>query len=105
MVGEPEDIDVQAFAWDHNPGGNVEHLARHGVTPEDVEAVLDFVPLFFMAEAEADRRSTHAMVGRDGRNRSLVIYLIAVFPPGVWEPVTGWRSALAHELLEREGRI
>lgn len=30
--------------WNYEPGGNVEHIAEHGLTPEDVEAVI-FNPL------------------------------------------------------------
>ncbi len=30
--------------WNDEPGGNVEHIAEHGLTPEDVEEVL-FNPL------------------------------------------------------------
>ena len=30
--------------WNDEPGGNVEHIAEHGLTPEDVEEVL-FSPL------------------------------------------------------------
>ena len=26
--------------WNFEPGGNVEHIAEHGLTPEDVEAVI-----------------------------------------------------------------
>lgn len=26
--------------WNYEPGGNVEHIAEHGLTPEDVEAVI-----------------------------------------------------------------
>ena len=26
--------------WNYEPGGNVDHLADHGLTPEDVEAVI-----------------------------------------------------------------
>ncbi len=26
--------------WNHEPGGNVEHVAEHGLTPEQVEAVI-----------------------------------------------------------------
>jgi uncharacterized DUF497 family protein len=26
--------------WNYEPGGNVEHIADHGLTPEDVEAVI-----------------------------------------------------------------
>ena len=27
--------------WDYGPGGNVDHIAHRGLTPEDVEAVFD----------------------------------------------------------------
>ena len=30
--------------WNEEPGGNVEHIAQHGLTPDDVEEVL-FCPL------------------------------------------------------------
>lgn len=30
--------------WNDEPGGNVEHIAEHGLTPEDVEEVV-FNPL------------------------------------------------------------
>jgi uncharacterized DUF497 family protein len=26
--------------WNYEPGGNVEHIAEHGLTPEEVEAVI-----------------------------------------------------------------
>ena len=26
--------------WNEEPGGNIEHIAEHGLTPEDVEEVL-----------------------------------------------------------------
>jgi uncharacterized DUF497 family protein len=26
--------------WNHEPGGHVEHLAEHGLTPDDVETVI-----------------------------------------------------------------
>lgn len=27
--------------WDHEPGGNVEHIAEHGVSPEEVREVME----------------------------------------------------------------
>ena len=32
------------IVWNDEPGGNVEHIAEHGLTPDDVEEVL-FSPL------------------------------------------------------------
>jgi hypothetical protein len=103
VVGEPDSIDVQSFIWDFSPDGNVDHLARHSVTPEDVEALLESDPLFF--RSPPSRRSTHAMIGRDGRGRSLIVYLLGSADPSIWEPVTGWQSKIAHRLLEEEGRL
>ncbi len=31
-------VDV---TWDYGPGGNVEHMAGHGLDPEEVRAVLE----------------------------------------------------------------
>lgn len=28
------------FIWNHEPGGNAEHIAEHGISPEEVEAVI-----------------------------------------------------------------
>lgn len=28
------------IVWNYEPGGNVEHLAEHGLSPEEVEAVI-----------------------------------------------------------------
>ena len=28
------------FIWNYEPGGNVEHVEEHGLSPEDVEAVI-----------------------------------------------------------------
>ena len=29
------------FLWDYEPEGNVEHIAEHGLTPDDVENAFD----------------------------------------------------------------
>ncbi len=28
------------FIWNYEPGGNVEHIGEHGLTPEEVELVI-----------------------------------------------------------------
>jgi len=30
------------FQWDYEPGGNVEHLAEHGVSPDEAEQVVTY---------------------------------------------------------------
>lgn len=40
------------FLWDDGPGGNVEHISEHGLTPEEVESAFDNI------ELETTSRST-----------------------------------------------
>ena len=40
------------FLWDDAPGGNVEHIAEHGLTPEEVESAFENI------ETETISRST-----------------------------------------------
>lgn len=103
MVGNRRHIEVEGFFWDFDPDGNVEHRAQHDVRIADVNAVLAFEPLFFQNAGE--HAATYAMIGRDSRQRSLIIYLVPTAEGGVWKPITGWRGRLAHRILEQEGRI
>lgn len=32
--------EIVQIIWGDGPGGNVEHMAEHGVTPEEAEAVI-----------------------------------------------------------------
>ena len=40
------------FLWVNDPGGNVEHVAEHGLTPEEVESAFDDI------ESETTSRTT-----------------------------------------------
>ena len=40
-----------AFIWDEEPGGNVDHLADHGLTPEDVIHALETVTAFAISRS------------------------------------------------------
>jgi len=40
------------FLWDDGPGGNVEHIAEHGLTPGEVASAFDLI------KTETTRRST-----------------------------------------------
>lgn len=102
MVGERDDIEIEGFLWDFSPGGNVEHL-HDGVSPEDVEAVLRWGPIVY--RNLPGRAASHAIIGRDEQGHSLIIYIRETSIAGIWEPITGWRSALAHRLIENEERL
>ncbi len=34
---------MHRIIWDCEPGGNVEHIGEHGLTPDDVEAALEAI--------------------------------------------------------------
>jgi uncharacterized DUF497 family protein len=44
----------RSFLWDDSPGGNVEHIAEHGLTPEDVESAFENI----------EKRTTSRSTGR-----------------------------------------
>jgi uncharacterized DUF497 family protein len=74
------------IVWNDEPGGNVEHIAEHGLTPEDVEAVI-CNPL----EKKTSRSSGRPVVTgytRDGR-LILVVYEeiddVTVYPVTAYE--------------------
>jgi hypothetical protein len=102
---EEAQIVVYGFEWDFEPGGNVEHLASHDVTPADVHYVHEHEPIYVRNVPSLRRAATHVMVGRDSRARSLVIFIAETQRPGIWYVVTARRGADAHKLLERHGRI
>src|SRR5262249_19223633 len=42
-------VEFFSVVWDDEPGGNVEHIAEHGLTPDEVDAVLndDSIPTIY----------------------------------------------------------
>ena len=62
------DVD---FDWDHH---NIAHIARHGVTPEEVEQVLANNPVFI--ETQTDQTTGEARnleTGTNDQERILII--------------------------------
>ena len=45
--------DFLTILWDDEPGGNVEHLAEHGVTPEEAEQAANSKALRLKARSMA----------------------------------------------------
>jgi hypothetical protein len=103
MVGPRVDREVAGLIWDFAPLRNAQHLAAHDIYPDDVEAVRSKRYLVF--ENLPGRGGSHVMIGRDARNRSLYISMRETAEPSIWEPVTGWRSPIAHRILREEGLI
>jgi uncharacterized DUF497 family protein len=57
--------------WNPEPGGNVEHIAEHALTPEDVEAVL-FNPVAHDISRASGRPMVYGFTS-DGR------YIVVVY--------------------------
>ena len=57
------------FLWDDAPGGNVEHVAEHGLTPEEVESAFDDI------EIETTSRTTGrpAIFGRTFKGDAIFV--------------------------------
>ncbi len=72
--------------WNDEPGGNVEHIAEHGLTPDDVEDVL-FNPLE-ETTSRSSRRPVATGYTRDGRLVLVVYELIddvTIYPVTAYE--------------------
>lgn len=57
------------FLWVDDPGGNVEHIAEHGLTPDEVESAFDDI------ETETTSRSTGrpAIFGRTFKGDTIFV--------------------------------
>ena len=53
------------FLWDDEEGGNVEHIAEHGLTPDDVEEAFQCV--LRHAKSRSSRRPALFGLTHDGR--------------------------------------
>lgn len=70
-------IDFDFVEWDDldDPHGNVAHIARHGVTPDEVEEIL-YSP--FATETVSESTGLPALLGRTDSGRELfVVYEIS----------------------------
>jgi hypothetical protein len=66
---------------------NEAKIARHGVTVEEVQQVLDGRPHFY--ENRRRRRASHVMVGPTFEGRLLVVPIERV-RPRLWRPITAF---------------
>ena len=86
-------IVIKALDWDdpNDPRGNVKHIARHDVTPQEVEEVLQSAPVFHRVEAEG-QNAYFEVIGPTAAGRLLEIWGIYYQsgPKG-----TMWRTSTA----------
>jgi len=102
VVRERTRIAIRGFRWNE---WAIEHLAEHDVTPQGVDFIRTHEPLVYRTEPPEFRFATHALVGRDARRRSLIVFISETDDRGTWRVHTAYRARLAHDLLEREGRL
>lgn len=69
---------------------NVEEIAEHGITTDQVASVLEGKPRFF--RNKRGRAATHVMIGPDNNGMMLTVPIMPTHIYGLWQPVTAWRS-------------
>jgi uncharacterized DUF497 family protein len=84
---------IHGFIW---PPDRIEHIARHGVTPEEVEEVCWGKPFVQRAKSKGDN-PVYYVLGQTGAGRYLFCVVIR-FPDGNGYPVT------AREMTTKEKR-
>lgn len=72
--------------WDDEPGGNVEHVAEHGLTPDEVDEVLrdDTIPTAHSRSTGQPCKFGHTSTGK---------YIIVIWSeegPGIIYPQTAY---------------
>lgn len=76
-----------AFEWDE---GNESELARHHITPEEVQQVFDNDPAW--ASNKRNRPGNRLMIGRTNSGRVLTIVVRIVPELELIRAITGWDS-------------
>ncbi len=70
---------------------NIQHLARHDVTPGIVWEVLIDSPVFF--ENRPEQTASHLMIGSDVKGKKWTIAIVLIDDDDwIWRPITGWES-------------
>jgi uncharacterized DUF497 family protein len=76
-------MEVETFVW---PDDRIDHIARHGVTPEEVEQACRGRPLVQRAKSQGEN-PVYYVLGQTDAGRYLFCVVIR-FPDGVGYPVT-----------------
>jgi uncharacterized DUF497 family protein len=88
-------ISIYFFEFDDE---NAEHIARHGITPEEIEQITGNA--YVTARNAGVPENRILMIGQTDGGRALTIVLEATRDDVVWRPITGWDSTQEeHQLL------
>lgn len=91
---------IHEFVW---PADRIEHIAQHGVTPEEVEQVCFGKSLVQRAKSEGEN-PVYYVQGQTAAGRYLVCVVIR-FPDGVGYPVTAREMSSKEKRRYRKGKI
>ena len=99
--GNPETAGaIRAWQFD---GGNLPHLARHGLDAALVEEIAAGEPRFVRNIPKSDRSGSHLMIGSSVRGRYWTVVITKVDEARfTWRAITGWPSTRKEERLYRE---
>ncbi len=77
-----------SVVWDDEPGGNVEHVAEHGLTPDEVDEVLldDSLPTAYSASSNRPCKFGQTSTGK----YIIVIWDELIDDPRMIYPVTAY---------------
>jgi hypothetical protein len=87
-------LTIKRLIWDD---WNVEHIARHDVSPEEVEEVCQQEPMVDQTYAGRLR-----LIGETDSGRDLTVILAPKDEPGVYYPITARPASVNERLMYRE---
>jgi len=91
-------VEVRALIWDEQ---NEEHIAKHGVTPREVNQMVENPHIF--VRNRRHRRGQLLMIGSTHGGRVLTVALAKAKSKDAWRPTTAYGATDAQKrLLEQQ---
>jgi hypothetical protein len=81
------DVYIEKWVWDD---GNLDELARHGLSRRAVLEVAEEAPLF--RRNKRNRAASHQMIGPNRGGSIWTVCIREELEAGVWRAITGWPS-------------
>ena len=85
-------IEIYAFLFDEE---NEEKLAAHGISPRQVDQILD--DEFLVVPNRKARRAACLVIGRDWGGACIAVPVEPTHDPYLWRPITAWLCKASEE--------
>ena len=85
-------IQIHAFLFDEE---NEDKLAAHGITPRQVDQLLD--DEYLVVSNRKERRAAYLVIGRDWGGACIAVPIEPTRDPTIWRPVTAWPCKASEE--------